>query len=160
MINPYDHTKYYSIDYDQLDRLLNDGLTQGGSIDRPKMGQSEDPKWVNLIESEINTETNTKTVTENEIKIMEPVEDNLDPRLYRALSNSFTRDTGILLYRNAEWDQAITDMIINGVDPGLMGQAIRQLHEKKMTVSGPWSIVKTAIGMKMGSVATFQVENG
>lgn len=111
------------------------------------------------IESETTTENTTYIGKENyEIQV-----ENLEeiPQSYRELSNTFTRSTGILLYRNQEWDQAITDMLANGVDPGLLDQAIQKLRGARMTISGPWSVAKTAIGLKTEqSVNSFEVANG
>jgi hypothetical protein len=64
-----------------------------------------------------------------------------------ALSHEFEKLSGRVAYRLDEWRAACQNMASNNVTPEIMQEAIDVLKAKKYTVSGPWSIEKTAIGL-------------
>lgn len=87
-------------------------------------------------------------------------EQAVEQEAFQSLSDYFSQATNILLYRPDEWCKAIREMVVNGIDVDLMEASIVKLRAAKMTITGPWSIVKTAIGIKADSGIAFVVSNG
>lgn len=94
-----------------------------------------------------SSETTTETTSYNQAIFHSPLDDEIDPEEYKGLSDRFTKVTGILPYKNKEWDQAIQDLLQNKITVELLSDAIDKLRGAKMNISGPWSVVKTAVGI-------------
>ena len=66
----------------------------------------------------------------------------------RQMSDAFIRAAGIQPFRMPEWIKALREMHAAGIREASMVAAIEKLRSGKYTISGPWSIVKTAISIK------------
>ena len=66
----------------------------------------------------------------------------------RQMSDAFIRAAGIQPFRMPEWIKALREMHAAGIRAGDIVAAIEKLRSGKYTVSGPWSVVKTAISMQ------------
>lgn len=63
------------------------------------------------------------------------------------LSSAFEKLANIMAYDLDRWQGSCQNMTRNNVTPETLGRAYAALKEKGYTVSGPWSIEKTAISM-------------
>lgn len=80
------------------------------------------------------------------------------------LSIAFEKLANLTAYRLDDWEKSCQNMVRNNVTPEILSKAYAALREKNYTVSGPWSIEKTAISMaaednKPRDIASFD-ENG
>ena len=66
----------------------------------------------------------------------------------RQMSDAFVKAAGIQPFRMPEWIKALREMHAAGIRAGDIVAAIEKLRGGKYTVSGPWSVVKTAISMQ------------
>ena len=66
----------------------------------------------------------------------------------RQMSDAFVKAAGIQPFRMPEWIKALREMHAAGIREASMVAAIEKLRSGKYTVSGPWSVVKTAISMQ------------
>ena len=66
----------------------------------------------------------------------------------RQMSDAFIRAAGIQPFRMPEWIKALREMHAAGIRAESVTAAVEKLRSGKYTVSGPWSVVKTAISMQ------------
>jgi len=66
----------------------------------------------------------------------------------RQMSDAFIRAAGIQPFRMPEWINALREMHAAGIRAENVTAAVDKLRSGKYTISGPWSVVKTAISMQ------------
>jgi len=66
----------------------------------------------------------------------------------RQMSDAFVKAAGIQPFRMPEWITALREMHAAGIRAENVTAAVEKLRGGKYTVSGPWSVVKTAISMQ------------
>ena len=66
----------------------------------------------------------------------------------RQMSDAFVKAAGIQPFRMPEWIKALREMHAAGIRAENVTAAVDKLRSGKYTISGPWSIVKTAISIK------------
>jgi len=75
-----------------------------------------------------------------------PSDTDTDTDIYTGeISTAFTKETNITPYKLDQWDEATQTMTRAGVTCENMKSAIKKLNDSNMSITGPWSIVKTAI---------------
>jgi hypothetical protein len=65
----------------------------------------------------------------------------------KLISDTFTKETGILLHGNSKWLEAAAELEQQGITEDDVITAVQVMRQKKLNMSGLWSIVKVAISI-------------
>ncbi len=123
---------------------------------QPKREDDSKERVARYREKKRNVTQSNDDVTQSSVSVSlsdSVIKDSDEKNEVSAISREFTSVTGILPYEFDKWNEAEQTLNRMKVDPVVIRLAVDKLKDDEMSVTGLWSITKTAISLNADRLA-------